>query len=98
MQEYASMRETKKILGVSSDSLRRWEKKGIIKAYRSPGGHRYFLRSDLQLLGSKYSPTKKAVVINKKPLKHSNSIDPIYIYLLIFFVILNIILFIFYIM
>jgi len=29
-------------LGVSTESLRRWDKQGIIKADRSPLGHRLF--------------------------------------------------------
>lgn len=42
-------------LGVSIDTLRRWEKKEKIKALRSPGGHRYFDKSDLdKLFGTKY--------------------------------------------
>jgi excisionase family DNA binding protein len=42
-------------LGVSVDTLRRWEKKGKIEAYRSPGGHRYFKKEDLSdLFGTKY--------------------------------------------
>jgi excisionase family DNA binding protein len=42
-------------VGVSIDTLRRWEKKGKIEAHRSPGGHRYFKRRDLdELFGTKY--------------------------------------------
>jgi excisionase family DNA binding protein len=42
-------------LGVSIDTLRRWEKKGRVEAFRSPGGHRYYERDDLdKLFGKKY--------------------------------------------
>lgn len=42
-------------LGVSIDTLRRWEKKGKLESYRSPGGHRYFKKNDLDsVFGRKY--------------------------------------------
>jgi len=51
-----SIGKSSEYLGVSIDTLRRWEKKGVITAYRSPGGHRYFLRPDLdKLFGQKYA-------------------------------------------
>lgn len=34
-------------LGVSIDTLRRWVRAGKLAARRSPGGHRYFLKEDL---------------------------------------------------
>jgi len=47
--------QASKYLGVSIDTLRRWEKKGKIKTYRSPGGHRYFRKTDLdKVFGTKY--------------------------------------------
>lgn len=36
-----------KYLGVSIDTLRRWDKKGKLPSHRSLGGHRYFLKDDL---------------------------------------------------
>lgn len=58
-------------INVSIDTLRRWEKKGVITAYRSPGGHRYFLREDLEkLFDQKYtrtSPTKKGLPSTAEP-------------------------------
>jgi excisionase family DNA binding protein len=57
-----SIGEAADYLGVSIDTLRRWEKKDRVTAYRSPGGHRYFLRSELDnLFDKKYkrvAPTK----------------------------------------
>lgn len=44
-----------KFLSVSIDTLRRWEKKGKVTSFRSPGGHRYFLKEDLKnVFGKKY--------------------------------------------
>lgn len=43
-------------LGISIDTLRRWEKKGRIKPLRSPGGHRYYSKADLDdLFGKRYT-------------------------------------------
>lgn len=50
-----SIGEASEYLGVSIDTLRRWEKKEKVKSYRSPGGHRYFRKNDLDtLFGRKY--------------------------------------------
>jgi len=54
-----SIGKAAKYLGVSIDTLRRWEKKGVITAYRSPGGHRYFIDEDLdKLFDQKYNRTE----------------------------------------
>ena len=45
--------EAAKYLGVSIDTLRRWEVRGRITPYRSPGGHRYYIREDLDKLFNK---------------------------------------------
>ena len=45
-----SIGEASEYLGVSIDTLRRWEKKEKVKSYRSPGGHRYFRKNDLDTL------------------------------------------------
>jgi excisionase family DNA binding protein len=67
-----SIGKSSKYLGVSIDTLRRWEKKGVVTAYRSPGGHRYFLRRDLdKLFEQKYTralPSRpREVKIEPKP-------------------------------
>lgn len=36
------------LLGVSIDTLRRWDKKGSLRAIRTPGGHRLYRKEDLQ--------------------------------------------------
>jgi len=50
-----SIGQASEYLGVSIDTLRRWEKKGKIASYRSPGGHRYFKKNELDsMFGKKY--------------------------------------------
>ena len=50
-----SIGEASEYLGISIDTLRRWEKKGKIEPLRSPGGHRYYKRNELDsLFGKKY--------------------------------------------
>lgn len=47
--------EASEYVGVSVDTLRRWVKKGKLRTFRSPGGHRYFLRENLaEVFGKKY--------------------------------------------
>jgi excisionase family DNA binding protein len=44
LPEFVSSREACRILGVTSQTLRRWAKRGQISAIRTPGGHfRYCL-------------------------------------------------------
>jgi excisionase family DNA binding protein len=55
-----SIGEASEYLGVSIDTLRRWEKKEKIIALRSPGGHRYFKQKELDnLFGRKYEREKE---------------------------------------
>jgi len=51
-----SIGEASEHLGVSIDTLRRWEKRGRINPLRSPGGHRYFDKVELDnLFGKRYT-------------------------------------------
>jgi excisionase family DNA binding protein len=51
-----SIGEASIYIGISIDTLRRWEKKGRINPYRSPGGHRYYSKNELDgLFGKRYS-------------------------------------------
>lgn len=45
--EIFSVSEAANYLGVFSLTLRNWEKKGLIKSFRTPGGHRRFKKSEL---------------------------------------------------
>ena len=41
------------LIGISPDTLRRWEKAGRIQSFRTPTGHRRFKRDEvLALLGA----------------------------------------------
>lgn len=61
-----SIGKAAKYLGVSIDTLRRWEKNGRITALRSPGGHRYFEGSQLDnLFGKKYTRDQASGRISK---------------------------------
>ena len=46
-------------LGVHPETLRRWERKGTIKAKRTPNGHRRFLKTDIDSMLTP-SPMEKA--------------------------------------
>jgi excisionase family DNA binding protein len=49
-------------LGVSIDTLRRWEKAGKVTTLRSPGGHRYFEKERLDsVFGKRYERIKETV-------------------------------------
>lgn len=52
---HISISEASEKLGVSLDTIRRWEKKGLIKAHRSTTGHRYFDKLELDRLLAKNS-------------------------------------------
>src|SRR3990167_5024795 len=70
-QDKLSIGQASEFLSVSIDTLRRWEKSGKISALRSPGGHRYFLKTDLEkAFGQKYSrttPTNQEVGKSPQP-------------------------------
>lgn len=55
IKQFLSIGEAAEYLGVSIDTLRRWAKAGKISDTRSPGGHRYFRKTDLDnLFNTKY--------------------------------------------
>lgn len=45
--DFVTIGEAAAILGFSVKSLQRWDKSGDFKAHRTPGGRRYYLRSEL---------------------------------------------------
>lgn len=47
-KEMLSINEAAKLLGVSIDTLRRWDASGKLHAERSPGGHRYYNHDTLE--------------------------------------------------
>jgi excisionase family DNA binding protein len=46
--EYITPGRAAALLGVHAQSLRKWEKEGKIKAYRTPGGQRRFLKKEIE--------------------------------------------------
>ncbi|EKD90891.1 MAG: hypothetical protein ACD_30C00072G0001, partial [uncultured bacterium] len=51
--------EASKLLGVSIDTLRRWEKKGWIKAVKTPGGTRFYDISLIKKINPALGPGRK---------------------------------------
>ena len=51
-EDWLSIGETAKYLRVSKDTLRRWERQKILKAYRSPTNRRYYRKRDLEYVFS----------------------------------------------
>jgi len=55
-KELLTIREAAEFLGVSIDTLRRWDKSGKLNAKRKEGGtHRYYPKEDLELFASDLS-------------------------------------------
>lgn len=63
--EYLPLREACKRLGVSSSTLRRWERQGKIKCIRTPTGHRRFSLEEFI-----HSEQKKAVICYARVSSH----------------------------
>ena len=62
-----SISEAAEYLGVSALTLRNWERQAKIRAFRTPGGHRRFRKSDLDvILGPDAKSADKLRVIIKK--------------------------------
>ncbi len=55
MDALLNVLEASKIIGVSPDTIRRWDKKGLVKATRSALNHRLFNIAELQRVQSKIS-------------------------------------------
>ena len=45
--QWLSLRDACRLLDVSDTTLRQWADSGYIRVYRTPGGHRRFLRNDI---------------------------------------------------
>lgn len=50
--EWLSLRDACRLLDVSDTTLRQWADAGYLRVYRTPGGHRRFLRRDVESLTS----------------------------------------------
>ena len=47
-QKYISIQKAVKVYGISSYLLRKWDKEGFIKSFRTPGNVRFFDRAELE--------------------------------------------------
>jgi len=65
--DWLSIGEAAKFLGVSRDTLRRWEKRGKIKSYRTPGGRRRYTMYDLELAIKSPKPAPQIAPKPKPP-------------------------------
>ena len=45
--QWLSLRDACRLLDVSNTTLRQWADNGYLRVYRPPGGHRRFLRDDV---------------------------------------------------
>lgn len=69
-----TVHEAAKILDVSPDTIRRWEKKGLIRGNRSVNNYRTFQIDELQRIKSKYAGDTSTVefkVLKSKKTKHN---------------------------
>ncbi len=74
--EFLSIGKAAELLGVSIQTIRRWDRSGKISSIRSPGGHRYFNKRDLKKLFDKKPsnltgsrPNLKIATEHKAPIK-----------------------------
>ena len=49
-KQILSMKDIKKLYGISRMTLINWEKKGLIKPIRTPGGQRRYIKRDIDEL------------------------------------------------
>ena len=71
MSKTLSIHDAAEYIGVSIDTVRRWEKKGLIKSHRSEANHRLFDVSELkrlhdQISGKVKAPPFRVLKTNKK--------------------------------
>lgn len=57
--ERISVKDSAKILNVSTQTVRLWEKEGKLTSVRTEGNHRRYLRSDIEKLAGTYTPPQK---------------------------------------
>lgn len=58
-ESWLSIGEAAKYLRISKDTLRRWEKKRILKTHRSPTNRRFYRKEDLERIFSKKEEVKQ---------------------------------------
>ncbi|MFC1790468.1 MerR family DNA-binding transcriptional regulator [Patescibacteria group bacterium] len=65
MEKNYTIGDAAKYIGVSRDTLRRWEKKGKITPFRSPSNRRYYTKEQLDVLLKKPKREKTEAVAPK---------------------------------
>jgi len=85
---WLSIGEAAKLLRVSKDTLRRWEKKGIIKPHRSPTNRRYYKKESLDYIFSKKPDLKATPLKTPSSAKKESRLPLIAVGLLSLYVIL----------
>ena len=58
--DWLSLREARSLLDVSDTTLRQWADDGHLRVYRTPGGHRRFLREDVESLTKTPGPVQES--------------------------------------
>lgn len=76
MSSLLSISDAAEKIGVSSDTIRRWEKKGLIKSVRSEQNHRLFSMDEIQRIHDKVSGTGEEannyrILKSQKPSKYT---------------------------
>jgi excisionase family DNA binding protein len=70
MSALLTIKESSKLLGVSTKTLRRWEKEGKIESMRTVGGHRRFTAETIQQVkNNKYQPVRTVSVPPREIIK-----------------------------
>lgn len=66
MKDYLTLAETSELIGKSKETLRRWDKEGILNAVREPvSNYRVYLKSDVQtLMGSLFDDVEVDEISN----------------------------------
>ena len=78
MNRYISIGEASTMLGVSVQTLRRWEKKGKLACDRTPAGHRRYLASEIASfnpLGLKAAPLSRPTIAYARVSSHDQKKD-----------------------
>lgn len=73
MDRSLSPRDAAEKLGISPDTLRRWEREGLIQCERTPGGQRRYREDDISsMLAARSSEPQPRVMPGKSPVRSLN--------------------------
>lgn len=64
IDDYLKIKDAAEFLGVSSSTLRNWEKRGNLKVYRNPNNkYRLYKKSDLEMLLKNIEASVREVLV-----------------------------------